>query len=269
MSLCGKFRKLLRKLPRFNSFVQKTISITCTITVHIIHYCIMEPYSTTSYWNQRYNQNVGTYEWYTDWLSLKSHLPYELNKDAHVLHIGCGTSKLAHDLYEDGIRNVKNIDISPVCIGEMKKMFPHLDYDVMDVLEIGSHYSGDTFDVIIDKGCLDTLLCYENFEEIVPNVLKYIHGLLRESGFLLLVSLGCPENRMMYLEPSQLWDVSVIKVPKNTIEFLKDAHATGNNIGPPNGLECHSSSGSMNGSSVIYSRDEWLYYYIYICHKRI
>eukprot|EP00371_Babesia_bovis_P001254 XP_001609901.1 hypothetical protein [Babesia bovis T2Bo] len=75
-------------------------------------------------------------------------------------------TELAHDLYEDGIRNVKNIDISPVCIGEMKKMFPHLDYDVMDVLEIGSHYSGDTFDVIIDKGCLDTLLVKRRLQTV-------------------------------------------------------------------------------------------------------
>ncbi|GFE54694.1 TPA methylase, putative [Babesia ovis] len=149
------------------------------VCCHMMPVYMPPQYSTLSYWNKRYSKISETYDWYSIWPSLKTHLPFELESGSNILHIGCGSSRLGQDLYDEGVRNVKNIDISPVCIDGMKAMFPHLDYEVMDVFDIGSHFKGPTFDFVIDKGCLDTLLCQENCEELIPAMLKELHGLLR------------------------------------------------------------------------------------------
>ncbi|KAK2194351.1 S-adenosyl-L-methionine-dependent methyltransferase superfamily, partial [Babesia duncani] len=61
-------------------------------------------------------------------------------------------------MHEAGIINVKNVDFSSICIQRMKTSFPQLDYEVLDVINVAERFHQDTFDIIIDKGCLDSVL---------------------------------------------------------------------------------------------------------------
>jgi hypothetical protein len=46
--------------------------------------------------------------------------------------IGCGNSKLSQQMYDEGYKNIINIDISPTVIEQMKKVSPDMEWLVMD-----------------------------------------------------------------------------------------------------------------------------------------
>ena len=66
-------------------------------------------------------------------------------------------------MYDDGYKNIVNIDISEVVIEQMRVRSterPGMDFAVGDVMDI--KYPDNTFDLAIDKSTIDALLCGEN-----------------------------------------------------------------------------------------------------------
>lgn len=78
----------------------------------------MPNYGDPKYWDKRYAENAGTmFDWLEDYNSLKSLFQTLIpSKESRILVIGCGNAPLSEDLYDDGYRNVFNIDISSVVI---------------------------------------------------------------------------------------------------------------------------------------------------------
>lgn len=77
--------------------------------------------------------------------------------------LGCGNSALAFDLYNDGFKNIINIDYSPVVISNMKRRYKVLEgvqWVVMDALDM-TEFPPASFDVVLEKGTLDALLVAE------------------------------------------------------------------------------------------------------------
>ncbi|GIX64400.1 methylase, putative [Babesia caballi] len=246
-------------------------------------------YSTAEYWNRRYAKYVecyprpqkrrseGTYDWYNEWPALKTHLPFELGGDSRVLHVGCGTSStftpstadyplhsdLAQHLHEEGVRNVTNIDVSPVCIKTMTELFPHHDYETLDALNISTRFAAASFDCVIDKGCLDSMLSG------APRTGSCTLRWLRESAILTV------------LQPSELWNVSVVKVLKRNIEYLEEAEVSSGSShlsGTLASLPFHSAAGgdsltnngpNENADTPTSSDEERRHHFIYICRKRV
>merc|ERR1712167_330226 len=93
-----------------------------------------------------------------------------LKPDKSILVIGCGNSKFSEDLYEDGFKNITNIDFSENVINQMKEKYeskiPDMKWEHMDVKDM--KFPDGEFDVIIDKACLDAICCGDNS---VPNSL--------------------------------------------------------------------------------------------------
>lgn len=50
--------------------------------------------------------------------------------------VGCGNSKLSDQMYQNGYKNIVNIDISPTVINQMKDKFPHMVWEVMDATKM-------------------------------------------------------------------------------------------------------------------------------------
>lgn len=79
-----------------------------------------------------------------------------------MLDVGCGTSTFLQEMYDrDGFRNINAIDLSEVCIKQMdvrntirrkEIMFTQMDCTKMD-------FPANKFDLVLDKGTLDTILC--------------------------------------------------------------------------------------------------------------
>jgi len=97
---------------------------------------------------------------------------------------GCGNSSLAIELYNDGFRNIVNIDYSPVVISNMQRKYSALqgvEWVVMDARDM-TQFPAASFDVVLEKGTLDSLLVAEkdpwklssDTEDMVDIILKQV-----------------------------------------------------------------------------------------------
>ena len=76
--------------------------------------------------------------------------------------LGCGNSMLSEDVYNDGYRNIVNIDFSSIVINNMKRKCQRLvdmDWIVMDITNMS--FAPCSFDVVVEKATLDALLVEE------------------------------------------------------------------------------------------------------------
>ena len=84
----------------------------------------MPNYGDPKYWNDRYKQQMGTtFDWLEDYETLKSIIDdLKLNKEeSKTLVLGCGNAEFSEDMYNDGYKNIYNIDISDLVISAMKE----------------------------------------------------------------------------------------------------------------------------------------------------
>ena len=91
------------------------------------------------------------------------------------------------DLYNDGFRNIVNIDYSSVVISNMQKRCKALEgveWIVMDAMDM-SAFLPSSFDVVLEKGTLDALLVAEkdpwklssDAESMIDIILKQVNNL--------------------------------------------------------------------------------------------
>lgn len=178
----------------------------------------MAEYAKISYWNNRYCTDVKPFEWYQKYEFLKSVFKSEkLSSDDEILVVGCGTSKLSEDMYEDGYKNICNIDASHVCIKLMNDrtmdnnniVFKQMDCTKMDEFE------NEYYNAIIDKACMDSLLCGENAENSINMYFSHVARILKQNGKFFVLSYGLPSSRLEYFQNSNYsWTVSTKAIPK-------------------------------------------------------
>ena len=78
-------------------------------------------------------------------------------------------------------------------------------------------YPDASFDAVIDKATLDSLLCGENSTANSGRYVAEVARVLRPGGVFIVVSFGSPENRLSYFEGEYGWQVTVHSIPKPTI----------------------------------------------------
>lgn len=139
-----------------------------------------------------------------------------------VLVVGCGNSALSEDLYKDGFINSVSIDYSEVVIGQMQKVYkksiPDLRFETMDVRDM--KFAKDTFfDVIFDKGTLDTLLCGgEDTARNARMMLFHIHKVMKAGSVFFIITYGTPDTRLHYLQSSRFkWNIKHSQIGKRYI----------------------------------------------------
>eukprot|EP00931_Biecheleriopsis_adriatica_P022092 TRINITY_DN14297_c0_g1_i1.p1 TRINITY_DN14297_c0_g1~~TRINITY_DN14297_c0_g1_i1.p1 ORF type:complete len:251 (+),score=51.40 TRINITY_DN14297_c0_g1_i1:78-755(+) len=170
----------------------------------------------TAYWNKRYKADTKPFEWLEGFIELEALIKEAASSklDASILHVGCGTSLLAEDMYDSGYKDITNIDNSEVCIQQMsernKTKRPSLKWLEMDATNMG--LSESSFDVVIDKSVLDTFACGDNASNVIQNYLSEVHRVLRPKGAFLCVSYGAPNTRMDYFQKKGL-SFTVRQVP--------------------------------------------------------
>ena len=77
-------------------------------------------------------------------------------------------------------------------------------------------FEDGSFDTIIDKACLDSVLCGENSAPNSKLMLDEIYRVLSANGVYICVSYGLPEMRMVYFNKYD-WKVTIQKVTKPTV----------------------------------------------------
>ena len=84
----------------------------------------MPNYGDPNYWEERYKHQSGkTFDWLEDYETLKSIISeFNFNKTiCNVLNLGCGNAEMSQEMYDDGYKNITNIDISSTVIEQMKE----------------------------------------------------------------------------------------------------------------------------------------------------
>lgn len=159
-----------------------------------------EEYATKEFWESRYREKEGYFDWYAEFPELKEtfETQYGLNTSNNVLMLGCGNSKLSEQMYEAGYHDILNIDISEVVINQMKKVSEEkgqnkMRWEVMDATNM-VEVKDKSFDCVIDKGTLDALISGKNLT-ICEKMLQESMRVLKDDGQMILITYGSPEGR--------------------------------------------------------------------------
>eukprot|EP00697_Spironema_sp_BW2_P011838 gnl/Spiro4/2770_TR1347_c0_g1_i1.p1 gnl/Spiro4/2770_TR1347_c0_g1~~gnl/Spiro4/2770_TR1347_c0_g1_i1.p1 ORF type:complete len:206 (-),score=35.36 gnl/Spiro4/2770_TR1347_c0_g1_i1:29-646(-) len=174
----------------------------------------MPEYADHEYWDDRYRANNNHFEWYLGWSFLREIIGHHFTPESRVLMIGCGNSRVSIDMYEmDHIHNITNIDISSVVIEQMQErysaeQYPGMTWCTQDARAM-TFDEGTEFDIVVDKGTLDAMLCGTagpaNGKAMFVEILKF----LKPGGIFLDITYGAPDARTQYFEEEDLaWSVA-------------------------------------------------------------
>ena len=91
-------------------------------------------------------------------------------------------------------------------INKNKDTRPKMIWVVMDITDM-SEFDTDSFDLVIDKGTIDSLICGEDYLLTVAKMLKETQRVLKTGGHYFAISYGEPESRACHLVRSFLsWE---------------------------------------------------------------
>lgn len=176
----------------------------------------MAQYGKSDYWDDRYSRDPEPFDWYQRWSGVRD-IVTEYSKQSHnVLVIGAGNSRMSEEMHDEGYKRITNIDTSMVCIKSMQDkyrdqeglVYQHMDVKSMDLQD-------GTFQLVLDKGTLDSVLCGEASTLNVQKALNEISRVLDTKGVFICISHGQPSYRLTYLQrPEFGWEVRVHTVEK-------------------------------------------------------
>lgn len=184
-------------------------------------------YGDKEYWDKRYELSTEQYDWFMEYPKFKGALLPHMRVapkgedgvagmrsrgSVKVLMIGCGNARMTQQMYEDGFSQIESVDYCDVAIEQMRalcKSVPELKFSVVDVRDM-SCFPNEAFDIIIDKGTLDTVLCASESMRNSGLVLSECSRVLNsKGGVYAAISYGQPQSRLGYMEKSKYkWTVS-------------------------------------------------------------
>jgi cyclopropane fatty-acyl-phospholipid synthase-like methyltransferase len=176
----------------------------------------MPDYGKPEYWDERYKANDTTFDWYVSFEALKEIMLPLSKPESKILMIGCGNSRLSSQLYEAGYQNITNLDISEVCINQMKQRYKDMDkmeWIRMDATKLD--FPDASFDLVIDKGTTDAILCGSNSFHNVHQMNKHISRVMKKGTYYICISYGQPDTRIDHFRRKKLnWEVEHKTVDK-------------------------------------------------------
>ncbi|KAJ0092742.1 hypothetical protein Patl1_24781 [Pistacia atlantica] len=211
-----------------------------------------QAYGESWYWDNRYSHESGPFDWYQKYPALAPLINlYVPHRHQRILVVGCGNSAFGEGMVDDGYEDVVNIDISTVVIEAMQrkysdhlpqlkcilhyinatllaryfndcymintKLFAMLPDFQMDVRQMDDFQTG-SFDAVIDKGTLDSILCGSNSRQNATQMLIEVWRVLKDKGVYILVTYGAPIYRLSLLRDSSLWRIKLHVIEKLVIE---------------------------------------------------
>ncbi|KAF4650801.1 hypothetical protein FOL47_000844 [Perkinsus chesapeaki] len=166
-----------------------------------------ECYADAKFWDDRFSEEIGqqyvTASELSDFSSIHtgSDIANSLWLQTRevlrlVLMIGCGNSRLPEELVkEHGFRHVCCIDLSTVAIEGMAKYYMEdaelrtkLEWLNVDATKMGAYFNGRRFDLIIEKGTLDAMMCSSSTEAAVAMLNEIPKVIEPNKGCCMLVS---------------------------------------------------------------------------------
>jgi SAM-dependent methyltransferase len=124
----------------------------------------------------------------------------QLKKKTKILHVGCGNSYLSEDMYDCGIHDITNVDVSAKVL---KLMTIRNQSEGRQIKQVQADFTAENgvpgftepnYDVVIDKNVLDCFMSIPHDENATAmRYMKNISKQLRPGGLFIMLSY-CSEN---------------------------------------------------------------------------
>ncbi|KAH8943285.1 hypothetical protein BDL97_13G044000 [Sphagnum fallax] len=138
-----------------------------------------QAYGDETYWDNRYSQDAGTFDWYQRYAGLAPLINMYIPKQNKILMVGCGNADQR-----------------------------------MDVRDMKAFKDGQ-FDTVLDKGMLDSLMCGASATYSASSMLQEVRRVLKPGGVYLLITYGDPRVRLPHLKAGNfLWEVVLHVIPR-------------------------------------------------------
>lgn len=159
------------------------------------------------YWDDGYKTGQAPREWFVPYSTIRDFITKYIEPNMKILVLGCGTSNLSTEMYDEGYKNMESMDYSPEAIEEMQQQRPDMIWKVMDVRDMP--YKDGEFDGIVDKGTLDCLFFLDEDNSNISKMLKEVSRVLKPGGRYTVVTCGHPMQRTDVLlgDKSYKWDI--------------------------------------------------------------
>ena len=108
-------------------------------------------------------------------------------KDDRLLIVGCGNAPFSPDLYAAGYTDLVNFDRSKIVIERQRRLHPHMRWEVMNAMAM--KYDDESFDCVIDKSVIDTMLCSADGPRCARAMIGEIQRVLKPRGRYVCISL--------------------------------------------------------------------------------
>ena len=174
-------------------------------------------YQNAEYWDNRYSSRPEPFDWLQTLPALQTLLFKYINKNDNILHIGCGNSRLPETLSDEGYEKITNIDFSQKVIEQIseryQKYYPKMKFKVMDILNM-KEFEENSFEIVIDKGALDCILCGGKSKDNFEKALSEIYRILCPGGKYIMISFNKPLFIKKYLNEYE-WFIEIFTIDKN------------------------------------------------------
>ena len=104
-------------------------------------------------------------------------------------------------MWDEGFHDITSIDFSYSAIQFQQEFYrleyPKLVFQHMDVKNMS--FKDNTFDMVIDKACLDAVICSDGSKINVQTMLSEIYRVLKNGGYYMCLSHGKENQRVKYL----------------------------------------------------------------------
>lgn len=172
---------------------------------------LLSKFGEVEFWKSRYaniTSDTKPYDWYTTWKTIASRVieKAQLNENQRplkILELGCGNSSLSTDLVLDerlNIEMVTSIDFVPEIadaqndLTSLRNLQNKLKFECVDVLDLP--YTDNHFDLVIEKGCIDSVMATKNASVNFDKACKNISRVLRPGGFFVVISCALSIDRL-------------------------------------------------------------------------
>ena len=187
-----------------------------------------DQFRTKEYWETFFRERGGEkFEWYGSYKNeLDANILRKIQPSHAILVVGCGNSELSAELYDDGFKQITNVDFSPLVIQEMIQKHgvarPTMQWVVGDMTAMDG-FGNESFDVVLDKGALDALMS-ENTPEVTMKaiaMLDEITRVLSSKGVYLCVTLMesyiCQTLLTYFSHPDRegMWSITIEVIQNN------------------------------------------------------
>ena len=174
-------------------------------------------YALPKFWDSKYQEYPGCYEWYCCYSDIREQLLQYVSKEHKILYIGAGTSYLAIEMNKEGFNNISCMDVSEEACKQMMEKISTKNYKVDYYLDnvFAMKAESGSFDIIIDKGLLDSLVCKEDCNSDIEKMMNEINRVLCRQGKYLCISHT--NDRSIYFKKNNIWtdNIEVIDLSIN------------------------------------------------------